>query len=67
MLFRSDIFSMGVVLFNMSTGQMPFKIANQEDENYNKIMNNMYHEFWKNFEGINVSLELKDLILRMIC
>ncbi len=61
----NDIFSIGVIMFILVTGKMPFKIAVAEDINYNLIINNQIDKFWE-YKSINVSNEFKELFLGLV-
>jgi serine/threonine protein kinase len=43
----SDIFALGVILFNLVSGEVPFEQANKHDAFYKKIINNRLESFWK--------------------
>ena len=60
-----DIFSLGVTLFVLVTGYLPFKLAIPDDSLYQYIMKGDYIEFWKN-RNINVSPSFMELFDNMI-
>ena len=64
---KSDIFSLGVLLFVMTIGRPPFKEVKCDNKNYKLIISKKYKKFWQEFPDINVSEELKDLINKLIC
>ena len=43
----ADIFSLGIVLFILVTGRLPFKMALPNDNIYKYIARGDYVEFWK--------------------
>ena len=65
-----DIFALGIVLFVMVMGRMPFTEANAEkDDYYHKIKHNQSVQFWNDFGYVReykkmppLSKEIKDLI-----
>ncbi|CDW85970.1 protein kinase domain containing protein [Stylonychia lemnae] len=68
-----DIFSLGVILFNMVIGVFPFRIAHQTDQCYRQIMKGQTGQYWKYFKSIVArnggqpfSQDFKDLIERML-
>ena len=67
--FKVDIFSLGVVLFNLATCKFGFIEANKKDAYYKLIMTRHYEQYW-NIVGkkINKKLseELKNLYIKMI-
>lgn len=61
----ADIFSLGVVLFVVVTGQMPFRTATPNDPYYKMLMGGEYDEFWGK-RNIKVSQNFKALFNMMI-
>lgn len=43
---KADVFALGVILFNMITGQAPFQKATYEDKNYLMLVQNDTKAFW---------------------
>ena len=66
--FKADIFSLGVILFNLVTCKYGFKSATKKDPFYSYIMHEDYKNYWKNISKlINcVSEEFKDLYNKMV-
>ena len=64
---KSDIFSLGVLLFVIRAGQFPFSVSGYIDKKYRLIMNKNYEEYWKGFEKYNFSDEFKDLFIHLVC
>ena len=66
--FKADIFSLGVVLINITTCKRGFKKAIQNDPYYMYIMAKQIKKYWtiveKQIKGM--SKELKDLFIRMV-
>ena len=67
----ADIFSLGVVLFNLVTGQFGFDYSLPNDQCYKDIVNKYYGLYWnkiiKKFPYISkVSDEFKNLYIKMI-
>ena len=60
-----DIFSLGVMLFVLVTGSLPFKLAVPNDNLYQFIVKGDYVEFWRN-KMINVSTSFMELFDNMI-
>lgn len=60
-----DIFSLGVMLFVLVTGYLPFKLAVPNDSLYQYIIKGDYIEFWKN-RNINVSPSFMELFDNMV-
>ena len=61
----ADIFALGVVLFVVVTGQMPFKTATPNDSYYKMLMGGEYEEFWGK-RNIKLSENFKVLFNMMI-
>ena len=64
---KSDIFSLGVLLFVITVRYFPFDKSNYLDRKYRLIMSRNYNEFWCYFQQFNLSPEFKDLINHLIC
>ena len=62
---KADIFSLGVILFNLVTGIKGFQEATNTDPYYRYIRNNHINEYWnqlfKKINNINLSQEFKEL------
>ena len=67
---KADIFSLGVILFNLVTGIRGFNEAKINDKFYRYILNNHINEYWNNLpneiNNLNLSQEFKDLYIRMV-
>ena len=61
-----DVFSCGVVLFIMVTGEYPFSWAHRDDERYRLIKDMNFKTFWERYEPLNLSAQIKDLITNML-
>ena len=64
---KSDIFSLGVLLFVITVGRFPFSSCDYSDKKYRFIMDKKYEQYWANFAEYNLSKEFKDLINHLIC
>ena len=74
--FKADIFSLGVILFNLYTGKSPFQLPLKIDKDYKYIFQGDYKSYWANItetlkgnENLNDSKDFeyfKDLINKMI-
>ena len=64
---KSDIFSLGVLLFVIRAGKFPFNLSGYSDKRYRLIMNKDYEQYWNGFAKDNFSDEFKDLINHLIC
>lgn len=62
----ADIFSLGVILFNLVTRLPPFNKAEISDSYYRLIASNRADVFWKYCQSFNLSEELKELITSML-
>jgi len=69
---KSDIFSIGVVLFILVVGHGPFQIASPKDKMYQLIISRKFDKFWKIHNKKYKSLSkhnskyFKDLFIRMV-
>ena len=76
--YQSDLFALGITLFVMVAGVLPFESATQEDELYKLIIEGNLEEFWTIHEEMRVenfgfscpqgfySKEFRELINRML-
>ena len=69
---KADIFSLGVVLFNLVTGRIGFQTSKTDDEIYNLIIegekNGTYENYWDSIKGAvkELSENFKDLYIKMV-
>ena len=64
---KIDIFSLGVILFDIVTGLVSFKEAKYNDPLYKFIKGNNYNQFWNKLAQVkNVSEEFKKLFVKMV-
>ena len=64
---KSDIFSLGVMLFVLKLAKFPFNLSGYSDKRYRLIMSKKYDEYWNGFKNDKVSDEFKDLMNHLIC
>jgi serine/threonine protein kinase len=68
----ADIFSLGVVLFNLVTGRIGFQTSKTDDEIYNLIIegekNRTYENYWDIIKGAvkKLSENFKNLYIKMV-
>ena len=65
--FKSDIFSLGVLLFVIKLAKFPFNTSGYSDKKYRLIMYKNYDEYWNGFKNDKLSDEFKDLMNHLIC
>ena len=68
--YSADIFSLGVVLFILVVGSIPFKEASAYDESYKLIIKGEFDLFWKSkqkYISFNLSSEFKSIFFSMVC
>ena len=71
--YKADIFSLGVILFNLYTGKSPFNEFFKKDCPYQYIKNEDYENYWKKATGVLEGIKdledfenFKDLFNKMI-
>jgi len=65
---KSDIFSLGQLLFNLVSGMIGFHFARVDDKYYKYIKNHQFNEYWQlpDFNGLNLTQSFKNLFVRMV-
>ena len=68
---KADIFSLGVILFNLVVGMFGFMEAKSNDKYYRWIMANQIDKYWSSLataqiNHLNFSQQFKDLYIRMV-
>jgi serine/threonine protein kinase len=63
---KSDIFSLGVILFILVQCLFPFAEAKDDDYYYKLIRSGQLEKYWQKTNGTNLSPEFKDLVLSML-
>lgn len=61
----NDIFSLGITLFVIITGNMPFRLTTTNDPLYSLVANNRYEEYYKK-RGIKLSDSFKEMFNMMV-
>lgn len=49
--FKADIFGLGVIMFALVLGRLPFEYATKEDKIYKLIAEKDYDSFWQQHQG----------------
>ena len=62
---KADLFSMGVILFVVTLGKMPFGKATIDDPYFNLLAVKEKHVYWSVFSGVPISAEFKDMFERL--
>eukprot|EP01084_Bolivina_argentea_P109386 195536_1 len=61
------VFSLGVILFTLLVGEIPFEIAENNDKLYQLIINDQWNQFWLHFTGsMTLSNSAKELLWKML-
>ena len=67
---KVDIFSLGVVLFNLVIGSLGFVTSEESDEYYNEIKTGTYEKYWKKISVVinkeELSTDFKNLYIKMV-
>ena len=64
---KADIFSLGIILFNLVSGKKPINSADKYDLFFGLMAKGKYDIFWKQILGIiDLSNEFKDLFISMV-
>ena len=63
---KVDIFSLGVVLINITVGGYGFECAEENDDYYNYIYNNKFNDYWKKTGYTWLDEDLMQLYLKMV-
>ena len=61
-----DVFALGVILFIMVVGNLPFRKATDDDPFYNKLKQGSFVEFFAKTRAKNTSSDFKNLIIKML-
>jgi len=46
-MYKADIFSLGIILFTLVMGRLPFEFAIPENVHYSLISKGDFEQFWK--------------------
>ena len=63
---KADIFSLGVILFNLVTMERGFGSSRINDKLYILIKKKDYNKYWMERKILNLSEDFKDLYLKMV-
>eukprot|EP01017_Pseudomicrothorax_dubius_P014805 TRINITY_DN1732_c0_g1_i3.p1 TRINITY_DN1732_c0_g1~~TRINITY_DN1732_c0_g1_i3.p1 ORF type:complete len:366 (+),score=102.98 TRINITY_DN1732_c0_g1_i3:89-1186(+) len=64
---KADIYSLGVLLFELVAGKRPFERPSEDDEVFELVKEQKFDQFWSNFElPLWADEEVKSLITSMI-
>ena len=63
---KADIFSLGVILFELVSRASPFHDARKEDNYYRLIILGKIHQYWNKFQGFDFSENFKNLFISMV-
>ena len=63
---KSDVFSVGVILFIMMQGIFPFTAASPGDQYFNCLINKDYEKYWGGLNCSHTSVDLKHLLQGML-
>ena len=65
--YKSAIFSIGVIIFILLLGNIPFEIALRDDKWYRMIIKGQWKKYWKTFKAFSISKESKNMLELMLC
>lgn len=55
-MYKADIFALGVILFTLVLGRLPFEYATPDNSHYGRISTENFSDFWKMHEQVCVKL-----------